>query len=346
MTEFDVQVTCPACGAQFALPRIRRGSSEPCPVCGREVHVPGASAYDEDRAEEGASPAPPPVSTAPEPEARAPRPTASTGRCFVCTIEEEKTNPLDAAPIVCEFTDAIPAEAKMQVVRGMGVLAREVEAKKADELVARLGGVGVEAFAMDHGLVPEVKRNLAVICVLEAADEGLQLQVDARGSVKRVGWDLVVGGFCTQLRAGGGGSDIEVHRTFKPVVAGGLAGVGVVQHTEYRKKRRPPAAGAVCTLLLEGRSGGFFTVRFTENEVRYSYQGKRRKPGGLEKFELLISDILRHCPHGFFPASTWSVAVGQRRRIARLRQEEDYRKYLRWFLCRLAYEWYGRDDAD
>ena len=84
---------------------------------------------------------------------------------------------------------------------------------------------------------------------------------------------------------------------------------------------------------MRGRTGSLYSLKFDEDRVRYSYQGDRRKPGGPQKFALVLIDIVRRCPHGFFPASTRAVAAGQGMRVTRVRQDIDYENYLKWILC-------------
>ena len=96
MTRFDVEAECPACGALFTVPRIRRGSAENCPVCRCAVQVGGGEAYEDSTAAEPVEEEVRTVAageTGPQAEAvRAPAPAApvgvATGQCVVCLRDD------------------------------------------------------------------------------------------------------------------------------------------------------------------------------------------------------------------------------------------------------------------
>jgi len=346
MAEFDLEVRCPACGARFKVPRIRRGARQECPVCGHAMRIGGADAYDEDLAEAGrfpeGAPAPPPRPPGfASPGKSWDRPAATpSGRCVICAVEEKHPNPKTVASVVCELTDILPLEARVQVAEGMGVLAEDIDARVAEDIVARLGREGVEAFALDHALIPEVK-DVSFVRVSDLTDEGLHLQVDVHGNVQIISWDRIMGGFCTKRRISpgpprrkaGGGIRSPIH----------MPGYGTFRTmTRVRTRSHQPSAReqeARCALLARAGGGGLGAVTFSESQVSYAYLKERLKPRGPSKFQLLISDILRHTPGAFYPPSTWDVAVGQLMRIAWMKEDDDYPAYRRWMVCKIAYHW-------
>jgi len=331
MTQFDVRVQCPACGAGFTVPRIRRGSAEACPVCGFRVEVPGGSAYEEGEAQPAATDA------AAQPRAAAREAAPSTGRCVVCALQEGRVNPLLAAPLISEAAGVPLAEAKLRVVQGLGVLAEGIPAPQAHRLAELLRAARVPAFALDEARVPRVERELPMIRVYDVRDDALWVQSDAAGTVRPVPWQALAGGFCTKMRVvRGGPPELEVqHRVY-------YAGNGpVVDRRVYRAARRPPEPAADCTLLVQGNSGRLYSMRFSEREARYAYLGRRQRPSAALNFSLLLADLIARCPHGFFPQSTREVAAGRRHRVARLRTKADYERYLKWVLCCLGQQWHG-----
>jgi len=347
VTEFDVDVECPACGARFQVARIRRGSIERCPVCAFEVRVPGGSAYEEhappaEQADSAIAPAA--VEAAAAIEGPAVRPC---GRCAVCAAEEGRVNPLVAAPIICAMTGAIAAEVRVQVVKGKGLLAEGVPDPVARRLVAALRAAQVPVFAVDEAWVPRVERELPLIRVHDVTDAGLHAQTDPRGTVRAVPWRTVAGAFCTkEFMVRGGPPELRAdHKVGLGALALGMP--MVTGRTAYHAARRPAQPEARCTLLLRGSSGRLYSMQFSQSRVRYSYLGGRRGSGVRQNFALVLADIIRHCPHGFFPRSTRDVAAGRLHRIARLKARGDYERYLRWVLCCLGHMWHAsRDGGD
>ena len=341
MTQFDVQVQCPACGVRFQVPRIRQGSIEQCPVCAFRVAVPGKAAY-----EEGAGPSSEEEGELAVGQQEVAAPVAPpegrlSGRCVVCAAQEGRLNPLAVVPLICQHTGRVPVEAGLQVAKGMGVLAEGVPCAAARQLAQSLAGVQVPAFVLDEALVPQVAREVAIVRVHDAAGEALLLQTDTRGSVRSVPWDRVAGGFCTKMHVvAGGPTELRVERRsyYAP-------GAGRAESTRYHAVPRPKERYPQCTLLLVGRGGALYSVRFSASQVRYEYLGERRTSSLLQNLRLLLADLVEHCPHGFFPESTRQVAAGQTARVARLSAPEDYHRFLRWVLCCLGHRWYGERAA-
>ena len=104
----------------------------------------------------------------------------------------------------------------------------------------------------------------------------------------------------------------------------------------YRAVRRPREPDVECTLLVRGKSDSLYSLKFTEKQVRYTYLGSRLKPSSAQNLALFLTDLMRHCPHAFFPASTRAAAAGNKLRVPRLKAEPDYERFLKWVLCCIA----------
>ena len=336
-TRFDVAVACPACGAEFRVPRIRRGATEACPVCAFKVRVPGEGAYEESG---GAAPTRevPPVAdewAAPAAPSRREPPAPLSGTCIVCAREDERYNPLAVAPHVARATGENPAQVKMNLARGRGVLAEGLPAEAAAALAEAITNARVPAVAIPADAVPEVEKELPLICVHAAGEDGLRAQVDVQGTVKTLPWDMVIAAFCCRDHVvHSTGPNVEVETDFFPA-AGGV-GMPPVRRTRYTASRRAPDPDATCTFLLCGRSGSVYSMRCTERKVRYRYLGARRGGGTAQNFGLFITDVMRHCRNAFFPATTRAVAAGRRMKMARVKNDADYDRYLHWVLCCIA----------
>ena len=324
MTQFDVGAACPACGAAFKVPRIRRGSTEACPVCGYRVRVGGEGVYEENlAAAAGPAPRAPQLAAAPAP---------ASGNCMVCAREDQPVNPLVAALLICELTGGQAVDVRQQVVRGRGVLAEGVPAARAAELAARLSGALMPAFAVAEDAVPVVERRILFNRIDGAQDGALQVLTDNRGTVKPIPWPAVHAAFCTQEHVVlGGPTELEKH-TEEVAIGYRVAST----HTAYRAAKRPTASPTECTLLVHGTSGSLFSMRFAERKVRYAYLGPRQQSSCAQNFGLFLGDLMRYSPPTFFPASTRAVAAGQRTKVAKLKDKRDYDRYLRWVLCCVA----------
>lgn len=333
MTQFDVEAECPACGAAFKVPRIRRGSTEACPVCRYMVRVGGEGAYEEHPAEVAGPPRRPPEPAAAQWQDERPQATAparATGNCIVCTRDDEQVNPLAVGPIVREMTGAPAIDVRRPVVRGQGVLAEGVPAAKAGELAARLSGLQVPAFAVAEEAMPVVERDLHIITVRGATDDALQVQVDFHGTVTPLAWRAVLAGFSSKEQPRViSQPEPEEHMYF---VGGGPA-VASGSRFKSRAAKREARTDVECTLLVRGRSGSAYTMRFADRKVRYNYLGSRRQSSMARNFALFLTDVIRRCPDAFFPASTQAVAAGQMLKVAKMQQPGDYERYLKWVLC-------------
>ena len=331
---FDVRAECPACGAAFNVSRIRRGSTEPCPVCCYRVPIPGGEGQEEAPPErEVTSQRPAVVAAVPE---QFGAPPEGAGLCTVCARDDVRVRTVEAAEPISGLTGRSPLEVKLQLVRGMGVLAEGVAADTARTLVERLEAQGIPAFAVDRRRVPRVARNLPMVRILGAEPGRLQIQTDARGGSRDIGWGALAAGFCTKRHVVRGGPttlEVDADVAFVPFTTS--APVAVTRRT-YRAARREPEPDMECTLLLRGKTGNLYSLRFTEKQVRYTYLGPKIKPSSAQNFGIFLTDVIRHCPHAFFPAATRAVAAGGKLRAARLKRDGDYQRYLEWALCCLA----------
>jgi hypothetical protein len=264
-----------------------------------------------------------------------PRPPAAapSGRCLVCLKDDGKFDISKVSSVVDELDSLITLATRLQLAQGMGVLAAHIPRDVADEMVARLDGVQVAAFAVDEALVPAVERDLPIINVHSVADDAVYIQSDVHGTIQSIPWPLVAGGFCTEEHVvRGGPTELKMEND-------GYWGTGPVHvqsQTIYRAVPRPREPEINCTLLLRGQSGAFYSMRSSEKKVRYSYLWETRKPGSGNKFCLFLSDIIRCCPHGFFPGSTREVAAGRRLRVTKLKRRDDYTRYREWVCACIA----------
>ena len=330
-TRFDVDVECPACGTVFQAPRIRRGATEPCPVCGYRARVPGEGAYDESPAPASAEAAPPAVAAWAAPAGPVEPVGPTTGECIVLAQDDQRLNPMLVGPLVAEATGMNPAQAKLNAVRGRGVLAEHVPAAVAEGLARGLTNMRAPALVLPQEAVPLVEKQLPVIRVQGAREDALYLQADVQGTLRTLPWDVLLAGFCSvenAVRSGMPNVQTETDTVFAP------GGAYTIRRTNVPHARRPPHP--VCTLVVRGRSGNVYTMQFHERKIRYSYLGARRGTSSAQNFGLFLADLIRYCPHAFFPGSTRAVAAGQRMKMIKLRDDADYARYLQWVLCRAA----------
>jgi len=335
MSDFDIEVVCPACGSAFRVPHLRIGREASCPVCGTEVLVSEPKDEAPRREEE------PPLGS---PAAEAAEPPASTSY-IVCASEEERLNVLALRSVVMEHTGLSPAEAGLQITRGMGVIADGVSARDAEAMVAKLGSIGVSAFAVPADRVPEVEKELPMVRIYGASAGGLDVQTDAAGTIRSVPWGAIVAGFCTKIKAtprrpppvSGGGllSEPLVPPIFMPGTAGGF---GFAMHRALSQPPHRPRGPArqhdlELTLLLRGRSGAISSLKVGEHRVRYRYLGRRLRPSSAQNFPLFLRDVVQRSPEAFFPPRTMRVAKGDMRAVVLLRTEDLYANYRKWVLC-------------
>jgi len=338
MSDFDVEVQCPACGTTLTVPRIRRGATEKCPVCATAVPIPGGQVWQEDSAEVSAKPAQavPPAAQRAGPRAEVP----PSALCAVCSWDEQTLNVFELQPIIRELTRWSPAEVSMQISRGMGVLAEPVPAQVARAMVSALGAKGVSAFAVPLEGIPRFEREVPRICVYGLSEEALVVQTDLQGTIKSLPWRAVVAGFCSKLkRVRGGPTQLRLAggAGMAPFVAyGGVGMYGMRTTTRYQAVKRPPEPDAELTVLLRGRSGGIWGLRATERQVRYAYLESRMKPTRSQNFLLFLNDVVARCPRAFFPPRTVRTAGGDLKAATFLKVAKDYEKYKRWVLCCVA----------
>jgi hypothetical protein len=328
MPGFDVEVSCPACGAAFEVPQIRKGRTEKCPVCREKVPVAGN--VHGDPAASVAEPAPSPdTSTAAPIIGSEPEPG---GLCVICLPIRQRVNPLAVAPVLCDLLDVLPVEIKMQLRRGQGVLADEVPVGVADEIIRRLKHKGIGAFAVDQSRVPQIHNRVGVVRVQGLRSDGIIIQTDARGTERRISGSAVAAVFCTRPKVvAGGPTELQTETYLSP--RGGI-------RTSVRAKPRNADPDARCTILVRGKSGRLYAVSFAESEVQYSYLAERMKAGASQNFCIFVGDLLKVCDRAFFPASMEAVGEGDFRAIVELKKKE-FDKYERWIRCCVARKWHG-----
>jgi len=341
---FDVEVECPACGAKFAVSRIRRGATEPCPVCRFKVLIPDSVAQEEEvavpgPAEQEETPAQE-ASRAPRAPAVAAAPGAATGSSFVCLRDEVRINPMQTAGIVGGITGRSDMEVKMQVAKGQGVLAEDVPTDVAREVVNVLCQGGVQVFAVDAGCVPQVERELRIIRVHDLAPDAMQFQTGPYPEVQTIPWDALAAGFCAQELVTPVG-----HTEASPGAEEGLAAAAREARRGIRAAPRQPEAKLFCTLLVRGRSGHVYSIRFEETQVRYAYMGDRMTTSKSQNFAHMLGDFIARGRDAFFPGRTREVATGHRLKAALMKQAFDYQKYLQWVLCCIGYRQYAAAGA-
>ncbi|MFP4028291.1 MAG: hypothetical protein ACLFWL_10930 [Candidatus Brocadiia bacterium] len=330
MAQFDVQVTCPACGATFKVARIRRGASEKCPVCQADVEVGDGDTYNEDRQEavgfEEES-----VGASSGDFSRPLKPAGATGKYYVCVRDERKVNPIAASEVLCELTETPDVEVKMQITRGQGILAKDLTESAAEVAVRRLKALDIDAFAVDVGYVPEIDR-LPVSRFYGISPEAVQFQTDERGTVRSVPPEAVIAGFCAKVQMiGGGPTQLRVSH------GGEIDGVYFERsHRRFKAVEREKSSGVQCTLLVSGKSGNLYSARFDENKVRYRYLESRCKMSVSQNLKALWADLVKICRGAFFPAGTRNLAEGSINKVTKLKQDDDYYSLLDWVLCCLA----------
>ena len=318
-TQFDVQVECPGCGATFAAPRIRRGATETCPVCRQVVRVPGGASYSEATA--GAA-----GETTISGEPAAP---AASGRCIVCTQDDAKFDLTQIGPIISEATGQSLADVTSRIAGCRGILAEDVPAAAAKEIVGRLRGKALAGFVLGQEDIPSVERQLPLMRVHGLDEQALYVQSDVEGTIRTIPWQSIGGGFCTKRHVETGGpTELKVD-TVEVATRGGM-----LREHVYKALPREPEPPIDCTLVIRGKSAGLYILRFSEKQVRYAYLEQRGET--RRNFSTFLSDVIRHCPHAFFPSSTRAVASGNRMRVAVLKHDRDYDNYLKWALCCLA----------
>jgi hypothetical protein len=225
----------------------------------------------------------------------------------------------------------------MQLVKGHGVLAGGVPGEAAEQMVARLGAAGVSAFAVAETFLPRMEGELPVMLIRDLREDGLYAQTDAKGDIRTVPWPAVAAAFCTKRDA-----VVQARKGLSPQTTGDLEVMtsrGVLRpfHRVYRAEPRPPEAEILCTLLVGAQGGGLCALKFAEREVLYGYLGPSRAAGHSENFATFLRDVMRHCPHAFFPRSMREVAAGRKTHAVRIKDAADYDHYLKWVLYSLAH---------
>ncbi len=339
MTEFDLQVECPFCGAAFRVPRIRAGRSETCPVCRAEVRV-RAEAGDSPVAEEEAPAAAQPG--APAPERQQPPRVPEAGPLIVCAEGDRQVNPLTAGPLICAYAGVPSAEGRLQVRRGMGVLGEGLSAGAARGMVKALERKGVRAFAVPQNAVGSLERVLAMQCIHEAARDALYVQVGREGRIRSVGWSAVVAGVCMKGMFGGDRQAGSSHASSSAVYLAMPMGMGGVLRSGRRRKmpRHTPEPQLEATLVLRRSGGEFCRLAFAESQVRYAYLGDRLRPNRAENFALLLGDVLHYAKSAFFPEGWRAAAEGHTERIRKVTGKLDRDNYVRWAVCCAAAKGY------
>jgi hypothetical protein len=257
-----------------------------------------------------------------------------SGQCAICLSDQSRVNPLVVAPILCDVLDAIPAQIKIELRRGQGVLAQEVDRASAEKVVRRLSQKDVKAFAVDQAHVPRVGRRIKIVRVHGLSPDVLRLQSDLNGTVRELPTSAVAAAFCTRKKQTRGGPT-----ELKTVYVDGGA-VGHARRT-YRAKSREAKPEAQCTLLVEGKSGQIYAIGFKESQVRYSYLKGRLKPSSSQNFCTLMADLMEKCEGAFFPEAMASIAKGQFNAVMDIEADTGREKYEQWVLCCLARRWHG-----
>ena len=330
MTEFDIEVECPACGALFQAPRIRAGSAETCPVCRFKVLVPGEAIVESSAEAPQAQQRPVAAAPAQAPPVGA---RAPTGRCSVCLSSEERFNIVQIGPIVDELDGLITLESRRQIAKGRGVLAQGIPAGPAHTLAARLTAAGLPAFVVDEGLVPDVEGELPFVCLRSVTPDAIRIQSDPTGTERDIPARLVVAGYCAKQSVVSGGPT-ELKRDT-------IIGFGGAARTKYSAKRREAPRGMEVTLLVSGRSGKIYSMRFGLRQVAHSYAHDGPRSGAAQTLQRALADIIRCCPQAFFPESTREVAAGRLMAAARVKDRRDAQLSQRWVLCCVARQWHG-----
>ena len=330
MGGFDYELRCPQCGAAFRAPRVREGAREPCPVCGASVRVGepeaeglvAAEAHDEE-----------PVSEREVEPLRAGTVLASGGGpMVVCCVREQKVNPLDVAPLVERFSGLRRVEAGLQVTRGMGVLGEGLSPDGAREMIAELGRLDVEAFAIPMASEPPVADEVKIEYIHGLDEAAVYVQEEPTGPVKAVPWANVAGGLCVMQRYGQPAEVEEIVEDRPMVVSGGsLPAMG--WQRMRRMKRHPERPTRDIMLLLRDPKGRAYPMPFVERQVRYGYLGQRLRAASSENLGLFLQDVIRWGSPAFFPEGFRAAARGEMFRVTRLLGKLARKNYIRWVLC-------------
>lgn len=335
MSSFDYEVECPECGAAFAVPRIRIGREEPCPVCRAKVRVPApgkaaSTASAGEDAEEIMEPELPRPRTAGPPRSLV-SPHAG-GRCLVCVTKEQKVNPVDAGPIVETFTRLPRIEARMQVHQGMGILAEGLSPDTGHNMVRELQEKNIGACVVPETVLERMGRELPLVRIYDLTASALHVQVDEDGAVKAVPWSSIITGVCTEEETGGRTSRLEVRD--QPGMVGTRMGMYRTHYSGVRltsESRKPELR--VTLVLLRETTGELYRLSFGEEQVRYAYLGDRLQTSRRRNLGLVMRDIIQYADGAFFPASFREAASGKRHRTRKVSCRVETQNYIRWAVC-------------
>ncbi|MFO7958586.1 MAG: hypothetical protein R6X33_15965 [Candidatus Brocadiia bacterium] len=337
MSSFDYEVECPECGAAFAVPRIRIGREESCPVCRATVRVsaPGEAATTVSAGRDAEE-----IIEPDRPRGRTAGPARSLvsphgrGRCLVCVRKEQKINPIDAGPIVETFTRMPRIEARMQVHQGMGILAEGVSADTGHNMARELQEKDIEACVVPETVLERMGRELPLVRIYDADASALHVQVDDDGALKAVPWGSVITGVCVEEQAGGRTSRLEVRD--QPGFVGTRMGMGMYR-TRYSGVRLTSESHKpelrVTLVLLRQTTGELYLLSFGEEQVRYAYLGDRLQASRRQNLGLVIGDIMKFAEGAFFPASFQEAASGKIHRARKVSCRVEAQNCVRWAVC-------------
>ncbi len=344
MSGFDYEVECPECGASFAVPRIRTGRPESCPVCRTAVVVPGpgesATALPKEPQQEAPSgPQPPRAGRRAAGPARSLVGPGEGGRCLVCLASERKINPVEVGAIVESFAGLSRTEARMQVHQGMGILAEELSPDTAHHMLEKLRQKDIEACVVPAEVPARLGKDLPAVRIHGADEAALHVEMDRAGTVKAAPWNTLLTGVCFLEDMGGRTSRLESRD--EPTGFVGISGMGAgvyrrrMSGLRVTSERREPEL-RVALVLLRGTTGELYRLRFGEDQVRYAYLGDRMRSTRRENLGELLADVMDYAPGAFFPDGFRAAASGslQRARQVTCRLEAD--NYVRWAVCAAA----------
>jgi hypothetical protein len=337
MGGFEYEAECPHCGAVFEVPRIRLSGEEPCPVCRGLVRLPDAAAVEGAGEAEPAAEEEAPVGALEQDSSAGLRdeeqavPEAAvadeSAPAVVCCAVEAKPNPLVAGEIVARYTGLTAADARQQVVRGMGFLAERLTVGAGRSMVAELRGRGIVAFVMPAAQVPRVSGKVPLVCVYGADEAALHLQTDTRGTISAVPWDRLAAGVCTQPASAPAESmELVTEDEYIP-------GEGLLTYSVRRMTRPEPGAGIQVSLVFAEQPAKVRLLTFGERQVRYAYLQERARPSHEQNLSLFLSDVLNWGGHAFFSAGFRAAARGEWARVPRAVSKSHSDNLVRWAIC-------------